>query len=75
MPFTTLYPSAALPRWSIAIEPIQRWMPSPGLTVPCWWIEYAPFTRRISYQRTPATPGLASTDWLVTIVSYVANFR
>jgi hypothetical protein len=26
-------------------------------------------TRRISYQRMPAMPGNASTDWAVTIVS------
>src|SRR6266536_205863 len=30
---------------------------------------------RISYQRTPATPGRASTDWLVTSDSYVLKFR
>src|SRR5213596_2789105 len=30
---------------------------------------------RISYQRTPATPGAASTDWLVTSDSYVLKLR
>src|SRR6266508_3909560 len=30
---------------------------------------------RISYQRTPAIPGRASTDWLVTSDSYVLKFR
>jgi hypothetical protein len=38
-----------------------------GATVPCWKSEYAPAVfLRISYQRTPATPGAASTDWFVT---------
>ena len=31
--------------------------------------------RRISYQRSPATPGVASTAWLVTSDSYVPKFR
>jgi hypothetical protein len=30
---------------------------------------------RISYHRAPATPGAASTDWLVTSDSYVPKFR
>src|SRR6266508_396770 len=30
---------------------------------------------RISYQRTPATPGRASTDWFVTSDSYALKLR
>ena len=36
---------------------------------------YVPPLRRISYQRTPATPAAASTAWFVTSASYVPKLR
>ena len=67
VPLTTLYPRPMLPFLSMAMLPIQRLTPSPGAYVPCWYRLYAPsLDRLISYQRSPATPGVASTDWLVT---------
>ncbi len=57
-----------LPAWSIAMLPIQRWMPSavPGAYVPCWKTTGAEVGLRSSYQRMPAMLVAASTDWLVT---------
>ena len=76
VPLTTLYPSAMLPLRSMAMLPIQRCTPSPGAKVPCCCTLYRPCSVRwISYQRIPATPGAASTDWLVTIVSASSSRR
>src|SRR5436190_21859240 len=63
------------PFLSIATLPIHRYTPPLGAYVPCWDTENTPFVRRISYQRTPAIPGLASTDWLVTSASCVPKLR
>src|SRR5262245_15455506 len=75
--FDELKPSAMLPNESIAMLPIQRWIPSvtPGAYVPCWKIVGVPSGSRTSYQRTPATLAAASTDWFVTSDSWVPKLR
>src|SRR5262249_29644095 len=45
-----------------------------GAHVPSWWRTALPGLRS-SHQRTPATPGRASTDWFVTSVSCVPKLR
>src|SRR5687768_4361105 len=64
-----------LPLRSLAALPIQLGTLSSGSNVPSWKTADARTTRRISYQRTPATSGRASTDCFVTSVSSSPKFR
>src|SRR5258706_15766294 len=68
-----------LPNLSMAMLPIQRWIPSLVFSVPCWKTVGVPLGVRISYQRTLVIWFLllvpTATEWLTNSDSTPPRFR